>query len=361
MKKRIGTIVAISVAAFFVFAGFSAGIDGDCVTWSIWGEGDIIAGQDTPVGTVEIWNDGCDLYVEFTTTGGWYVTEVHIGVGDDLSDLTNKAGAPQKSKWYKEEYGTPMLTDEISLDICEYLDEELVFSDCLYVAVHFVVEKYCGQTLVDRQTGWGDGPHHFEKTWGMYWAFKIVPLPCDKQFGIYDIAHSGGQLYVDDDDGCYWKVTPHNGFDFDGFDHLETPPPGGETWFYGWCIETGETIGTSVHNFQLFSTYNPNLPDGHSIHDIDTTIDDVDYYDDFVWDNINWIINNKDDYTATQIQHVIWFIMGCYSGTLTEAEEGLLIDSIIEGDGFFPDCGQNLAVMLFYSEGNQDIIIEVDP
>ena len=52
----------------------------------------LYAGQDWQVGNVEVWNDGDNLYVKYlldedgVTDEGWYLTEVHLHVGDGALD-----------------------------------------------------------------------------------------------------------------------------------------------------------------------------------------------------------------------------------------------------------------------------------
>ena len=53
----------------------------------------LIAGQNIDVGTVSVWNDGINLYVEYITTGGWKMCETHLYVGKtNPESLTSAPG-----------------------------------------------------------------------------------------------------------------------------------------------------------------------------------------------------------------------------------------------------------------------------
>ncbi len=55
----------------------------------------LLAGQNIDVGTVSVWNDGDTLYVKYETTGGWEITETHLVVTDEWSEIPlNKRGNP---------------------------------------------------------------------------------------------------------------------------------------------------------------------------------------------------------------------------------------------------------------------------
>ena len=56
----------------------------------------LFAGQDIPVGTVTVRNDGVNLYVKYETTGGWKMTETHLAVVTNLGDFPiTKKGNPK--------------------------------------------------------------------------------------------------------------------------------------------------------------------------------------------------------------------------------------------------------------------------
>ncbi|MHC4120679.1 MAG: hypothetical protein ACYSWO_24560 [Planctomycetota bacterium] len=80
-----------------------------CITPEVF---ELCAGQDTPIGTVEVWNDSAYIYVKFVTTEVLLQTHVHIGRFIDLTDtdfpLTKKGnpipGHFASAKHYPEEH-----------------------------------------------------------------------------------------------------------------------------------------------------------------------------------------------------------------------------------------------------------------
>jgi hypothetical protein len=59
----------------------------------------LYAGQDIPVGTVYVWNDGEELHVVYNTTGGWEMTETHLAVAIELEVIPQKNGNPIPGKF----------------------------------------------------------------------------------------------------------------------------------------------------------------------------------------------------------------------------------------------------------------------
>jgi hypothetical protein len=47
----------------------------------------LFAGQNIDVGTVSVWNDGTNLYVTYSTTDGWEMTETHLAVANSLGGI----------------------------------------------------------------------------------------------------------------------------------------------------------------------------------------------------------------------------------------------------------------------------------
>jgi len=99
------------------------------------------------------------------------------------------------------------------------------------------------------------------------------------------------------------------------------------------------------------------------------------YYNPYAWQEVNWLLNNKNYYTGTpgataqDIQHDIWLILTGYldpGTTLTTAGVALLqAAENPANNNFTPGPGQVMAVDLYQTgfppftfEGNQDLIIE---
>lgn len=97
---------------------------------------DLIAGQHTVVGTVTTWNDATFLYVKYSTTGGWVLTETHLAVATSFEDIPHtKKGNPIIGHFPYREMHNPAVTEYtyvIDLDGWSAGTE-------LYIAAHAVV------------------------------------------------------------------------------------------------------------------------------------------------------------------------------------------------------------------------------
>jgi len=59
----------------------------------------LYAGQSIDVGTVSVWNDEENLYITYSTTGGWEMTETHLAVATSLTDIPQAKGNPIPGKF----------------------------------------------------------------------------------------------------------------------------------------------------------------------------------------------------------------------------------------------------------------------
>lgn len=134
---------------------------------------DLIAGQNINVGTVTVTNDAETLFVTYTTTDDWLMSEIHLYVGPKEGAPVNKKGNPQVGHFPTNQTFNPMIntiTYEFPLSIFQ--------DDCFIVAAHAVVNKVINEQVVDSQTAWGDGIRFVDKgNWATY--FEYCPQICD--------------------------------------------------------------------------------------------------------------------------------------------------------------------------------------
>jgi len=112
----------------------------------------LYAGQDLPVGTVTVSNDGINLFVEYITTGGWVMTETHLAVApvqrvlgeipDPIPDPSpedipqTKKGNPIPGQFpYKHEDLGYITSDPYIIPLSE-IDIGVGADDILYIAAH---------------------------------------------------------------------------------------------------------------------------------------------------------------------------------------------------------------------------------
>ena len=105
---------------------------------------DLLAGQNTDVGDVEIWNDATNLYVEYTTVEGWGMTETHLHAACSMEEIpqtqANKKGKgggnPIPGHFeYSESYDPAVTVVDYAIPLSSLNCEQV------YVAAHAVVKN----------------------------------------------------------------------------------------------------------------------------------------------------------------------------------------------------------------------------
>jgi hypothetical protein len=115
----------------------------------------LCAGQFDNVGTVTV-KTGSDnnLYVTYTIVkSSWFITELHLYVGDDGGIPVNNNGNPNPGHFpYSITFSTPYTVQEYTFVIPNVASTSII-------AAHALVVKIASGNgnIVDRQTGWGDG------------------------------------------------------------------------------------------------------------------------------------------------------------------------------------------------------------
>lgn len=133
----------------------------------------LYAGRHIDAGEVRIWNDETTLFVEYGTSGGWLLSEVHLHVAESLSGIPQKNGNPIPGQFQYKSVFNP-LTDSAIFEIP--LDDFLGTS--LFIAAHAVVVRLNSQGgVLARETGWGHGPGFPGKNWATYIRYQVQP--CD--------------------------------------------------------------------------------------------------------------------------------------------------------------------------------------
>lgn len=144
MKKRglMGLLAAGLLVGLLLPAGVPvlADVDyeGEAETYPL------LAGQDTEVGSVKVWNDEEWLYIQYETTDGWEMTETHLEVGCSLDDFPlNRKGNPQVGRFSEGEE----LAEPTTLWPEQPLKLLLEDFDCgeLLIAAHAAVQKCEGE------------------------------------------------------------------------------------------------------------------------------------------------------------------------------------------------------------------------
>jgi hypothetical protein len=133
----------------------------------------MLAGQSINVGTVTVWNDANNVYVNYVMTGDYRVKKTHLYVGACSGIPVNNAGNPRIGQYpYQTTHGTTGVQSFLYIIPKSSLPPE---GTCLCVSSHAEVVAYntSGQQTFS-QTGWGQGE---QITDGGSWAMKFGYCP----------------------------------------------------------------------------------------------------------------------------------------------------------------------------------------
>lgn len=186
---------------------------------------------------------------------------------------------------------------------------------------------------------------------------KIIDVPTDP------VSMQAYPTGLDANDPSYFKTYINGNNPIPGYPLPPGPNSGYDDGaYYGWCVDTENAIGSIVYQVTLYSSYDPLVYPGSETN----------------WSKLNWVINNKGDATAFQIQHTIWKLTtgefynegnAPYSSG-TAADHAAIQQLLDNADGtFVPQTGQLVGVLCYPVVNTDDntendiqiTIIEVDP
>ena len=100
----------------------------------------------------------------------------------------------------------------------------------------------------------------------------------------------------------------------------------------GWCADRSVTMVRNLdHNVTLYDSYDPNLPS---------------MFQSPNWDEINWILNNKNAYTMMETQNAIWYLLDDLTWNQLSTNTRNLIESAnSSGENFIPASGEIIAIL----------------
>ena len=325
---------AASIVALLVIGGFSSTavtLGEDCdvsKTVTLW------AGQNMDVGDVTIWHDASNIYVKFTTEGGWWLSETHVAAGDALSDIPQtNSGNPKVGLFPYAATHDPMV--QTYTYTIPFADIGYDQGETLVIAAHAVVKELGGSGyVVDTQTGWGDGEDFPGRNWAMYIEYtpcKVLRMPDDAVGINFD---PGASSY-------FSTVVSSGGNDV----------PSGT--YIGWCVDENHFVDyTTNYQATLYSSYDPNLPSCAQSTN---------------WDVINYILNQKTYYSGlgydkNDITQAFWYLTGDRTWAQIGSDaQAIVTNALANGEGYYPGHGEWMAIVVFIDCNHQLTIIEVDP
>ena len=142
----------------------------------------LFAGQTTDAGTVTVANDETNLYVTFSTSDGWLLSETHLHVADSLAGIPQtKKGNPKVGNFAYQTTHDPEVTEYTY--VIAKADLGLDGNNSMVIAAHAVVVKYDDAgNQIENETGWGDGARFVDRgSWATY--FMHTWQECDGSGG----------------------------------------------------------------------------------------------------------------------------------------------------------------------------------
>lgn len=133
----------------------------------------LYAGQSIDAGTVSVSNDANNLYVTYSTSNGWEMTETHLYVGDCADIPTSGNGNPQIGLF-------PYTTDHSpSATSYTYTIPLSNLENCYCVAAHTALVQYDNSgNVIASETGWADGNEMGGGSWAM--SFEYCTQVCEE-------------------------------------------------------------------------------------------------------------------------------------------------------------------------------------
>lgn len=115
------------------------------------------AGQSTLAGSVTIGNDSSNLYVTYTSTGGWEMQRTQLHVGDTLTPIpVNKQGMPKIGNFQYQTAHAPRVTT-FTYTIAK-TNLSLDYNQSIVLAAHAELVKVdSAGAVVGAETGWAAG------------------------------------------------------------------------------------------------------------------------------------------------------------------------------------------------------------
>ena len=142
---------------------------------------DLIAGgggdEGLDVGNVTVCNNSEYIYVNFTTTDGWCMTETHLHVATSVDEIPQtKKGNPIPGKFeYFGDY------DPCDTQVVPYtIPNNYETGDVVIIAAHSAVQLFVevdpdtGEDIFRYESAWCDGEDFEGKNWAMYFTYTIA-------------------------------------------------------------------------------------------------------------------------------------------------------------------------------------------
>ncbi len=130
----------------------------------------LMAGQNYDSGDLNVYFDLDNVYVEYRTTGDWYIRKTHLYVGSQQLVPTNNGGNPIPGQFPINNVhpgGTQLIT---------YTIAKTTLPECFIVAAHAEVNRVQNGIVVQTETAWAAGNRFSQKGWATF--FNVCQSDC---------------------------------------------------------------------------------------------------------------------------------------------------------------------------------------
>jgi hypothetical protein len=158
---------ALLIGFAALFASFAAPAQAqDCSTMSTTTT--LVAGQNYDAGTVTVSNDASNLFVRYTTSSPWVLSEVHLDVAGSLADIPQThSGNPKPGHFAYSTIFDPEATDfTFTIPLTGFVPGQPI-----YIAAHAIVQAPASSG--GTQTAWGFGPGFEGANWATYIQYTV--------------------------------------------------------------------------------------------------------------------------------------------------------------------------------------------
>lgn len=308
-------------------------------------------------GYVNVWQSGNEesLYVEYHTTGNYYLAETHVAVGLEVESIPHNKGGPNPGKFAHHTEQTQPYPQVVLMAIpWDASWDNPIDPDGLVMLTHCQVKG-----KVEVEPGVWEWALWEETGWGGEGGPKTINIPTDTvtmDLERYSVMKTGRSFFAVTLDGIGDENAGYNVYD--------------GTWV-GWCFDRStDVLAEDGLRVRLWSCYDPDLPA---------------IYQNDEWDKVSWLVNEysgdnyvPSDYFLYHFNNAVYYLLGQYPSIADiptvppghpEAESDLgqvmAAAAEAEGDGYYPvEPGSWFAVicdMVDHQDVAQPVFIEVDP
>lgn len=131
----------------------------------------LLAGQHTEMGDVVVWNDSVNVYVTYTTYGGWQLVETQLYAGPLSGIPATSKGNPKVGNFpYKMQLDSGTTSYTFTIPVSDLGGEQ-----CVAIASHAaVIEVGADGEVLQGQTAWGAGTRLTSKgNWATYFTYCL--------------------------------------------------------------------------------------------------------------------------------------------------------------------------------------------